>query len=156
MRYGKMRNKRWLALITALSVLMLATACSGRGNSSTQLALGEGNPDHVQVEVLHLNHWPVKGVLDEIEEIVAAYDETDLQLLSFDSSEGKALAKERNIDGHTPLVVFINGEKDFQINGNTVSFYSFPDGSGTLMMGGGEWTMDDLDAALAQVTGGTP
>ncbi|GIQ69642.1 hypothetical protein XYCOK13_24660 [Xylanibacillus composti] len=154
MRQWNMRSKWVRGAAACLVIVLIAAACSNRPASVPQSDSEDGDPDQIQVEVLHLNHWPVKKILDDIEAVVAEYeDDVDIHYYAFGSKEGEALAEARSITGHTPLVIFINGQKDYQLDGKDVTFYSFPEGSGTLMMGSGGWAMDDLHAVLSLLSG---
>ena len=107
-------------------------------------------------------HWEVgiQGVLRAVENRVAtvkadvAYsamivDPYGRILARRDGApEGEAFAKAKELTGHTPLAIFVNGSMQFTLNGRTVKFYSFPQGQGTGMVPDGGWTIQDLQQVL--------
>lgn len=50
------------------------------------------------------------------------------------------------------MAIFVDGEMTFEVDGRSVTFYSFPQGEGTGMVAEGVWTMADLRAVLDQIT----
>ncbi len=134
-----MRKLFWMLLITGF--IMLLTACGG----------GADGP--VQVEIISLDHSPIRPAVQEVEAVVAEFGEqATVQSYHFDTPEGDAFAEEHSLEDHTPIAVFVNGEMEFEVNGRSVKFYSFPQGGGTGMVAEGVWTMDDLRAVLEQAT----
>jgi hypothetical protein len=127
--------------IFSLLLLVLA-ACSG------------GQADGpVQVEIISLDHAPIRPAVQEVLDVVAGYgDKVTVQSYDFDTPEGVAFAEEHGLMEHTPIAVFVNGEMEFELDGRPVKFYSFPQGAGTGMVAEGVWTMDDLRAILNQKT----
>ena len=131
---------RKLAIFSLL--LLISAACSG------------GQVDGpVQVEIISLDHAPIRPVVQEVLEVAAEYgDKVTVQSYNFDTPEGVAFAEEHGLTEHTPIAVFVNGEMESEINGRPIKFYSFPQGEGTGMVAEGVWTMDDLRAVLDQKT----
>ena len=116
-------------------------------------ACGGGNDGPVQVEIISLDHSPIRPAVQEVEALAAEFgDKVVVQSYYFDTPEGTAFAEERELEEHTPIAVFVNGEMEFEINGRFIKFYSFPQGGGTGMVAEGVWTMDDLRAVLEQET----
>jgi len=110
-------------------------------------------PGTVSVDVIALNHPPLRPVLAEVDQLLAGYaDKVHVTHYDFDTPQGADFAKKMNLDGHIPLVIFINGKDTFSLDGRTLNFRSFPQGAGTGMVADGQWTMADLDAVLKQVT----
>ena len=146
----------WLA---ALALIILLAGC-GQGASvggSGVAGAAEGKPGVVAVDVLYLNHPPVTPILADIDKVVAGYgDRVKVTRYDDETPQGQDLAKARNVTGHVPLVIFINGSMEVKVDGRQVKFYSFPQGRSTFMAASGSWTMGDLDAALTQATGVKP
>ena len=116
-------------------------------------ACGGGNDGPVQVEIISLDHSPIRPAVQEVEAVAAEFgDAVVMESYHFDTPEGAAFAEEHDMDEHTPIAVFVNGEMEFEINGRFVKFYSFPQGGGTGMVAEGVWTMDDLRTVLEQET----
>jgi len=131
---------RKLAIFSLL--LLVLAACSG------------GQADGpVQVEIISLDHAPIRPAVQEVLDVVAGYgDKVTVQSYDFDTPEGVAFVEEHGLTEHTPIAVFVNGEMEFELDGRPVKFYSFPQGAGTGMVAEGAWTMDDLRAILNQKT----
>jgi hypothetical protein len=127
--------------IFSLLLLVLA-ACSG------------GQADGpVQVEIISLDHAPIRPTVQEVLDVVTGYgDKVTVQSYDFDTPVGVAFAEEHGLTEHTPIAVFVNGEMEFELDGRPVKFYSFPQGAGTGMVAEGVWTLDDLRTVLDQET----
>lgn len=139
-----------IKLIILFTLLSLAlTACGG--NSP---ALPSTHPDAaVQIEVIALDHAPIGPAVEDVEALAAEYgDMVGYTLYGFDTEEGKAFAEQHDITEHTPIAIYVNGKIEFEIDGRTVKFYSFPQGEGTGVVPDGVWTMDDLRSVLDQET----
>ena len=137
-----MRN---LALFLFLTVVL--AACGG-GQANGQ----RGDP-RVQVEIISLDHAPIRPAMQEAIDVAAEFgDKVTVQSYKFDTPEGAAFAEAHGLTDHTPIAIFVNGEMEFDLGGRTVIFHSFPQGAGTGMVAEGVWTMDDLRAVLDQET----
>ncbi len=135
-------------------VLLLVTAGCSNEAVTGEAPQVENTDGKVLVQILHLNHFPVKSALDEVEQMLRNYeDQVAIQYYTFDSTEGKALAEEKGLKGHTPIVIYVNGEMEFELDGKKVEFYSFPQGEGTPMMGDGGWSVSDLEKIIQLKTG---
>ena len=120
----------------------------------TLLAACSGAPDGpIQVDIISLDHAPVRPVVEEVLGVTAEYgDKVTVIAYDFDTPEGAAFAEEQGLTEHTPVAIFVDGEMAFEINGRSVEFYSFPQGAGTGMVADGAWTMADLRVVLDQET----
>jgi hypothetical protein len=107
----------------------------------------------VQVEIISLDHAPIRPAVQEAIDVTTEYgDKVTVQSYNFDTPEGAAFAEEHGLTEHTPIAIFVNGEMEFEVNGRTIKFYSFPQGAGTGMVAEGVWTLDDLRTVLDQET----
>ena len=140
-----MQNTKLIIVFTLLALAL--TACGG-----APVALPSTYPDAaVQVEVIALNHAPIRSAVEEVEALAAEYGEkVGYTRYDFDTDVGVAFAEKYGIDGHTPFAIYINGEDEFEIDGVATKFYSFPQDSGTGIVASGTWTMDDLRTVLDQ------
>ena len=131
---------------------MLTLAFTACGSNSP--VLPSTHPDAaVQVEVIALDHAPIRPAVEDVEALVTEYGEkVGYTLYSFDTDEGIAFAEQHDLTEHTPIAIYINGEIEFDMDGRAVKFYSFPQGSGTGVVPDGVWTMDDLRSVLDQET----
>ena len=134
-----MKKLLWVLLVSGF--LMLLVACNVKTDES------------VQVGIISLDHAPIRPAVQEALDVMAEYgDKITVQSYDFDTPEGVAFAEEQGLTEHTPMAIFVNGKMSFEVNGRSVKFYSFPQGTGTGMVAEGEWTMDDLRAVLDQET----
>lgn len=118
------------------------------------LAACGGAPDGpVQVEIVSLDHAPIRPIVEEVLGVTAEYgDKVTVVTYDFDTPEGAAFAEEQGLIEHTPVAIFVDGAMAFAVNGRSVEFSSFPQGAGTGMVADGVWTMADLRAVLDQKT----
>jgi hypothetical protein len=150
--------KRVIVGLLGLAALVILVGCGQSASAVGQgAATGGGAPGAATVDILYLNHPPLRPVLADVDKVLAKYgDKVKVTRYDFDTQEGAAFAKAKNITGHEPLAIFINGSTDVTVNGRQVKFLSFPQGQGTGMVQDGAWSMQDLDAVLAQATGAKP
>ena len=147
----KSTSLRMVTLLVTGLALALAS-CTGKATSGTSSS-GERAPGTVTVDILYLNHPPVLPVLANIDQVLKAYgDKLAVTRHDFDTEEAQAFAKKKNISGHFPVVILINGSPTANLGGRKVTFQSFPKGEGTGMIPDGDWSMADLDGALKAAT----
>ena len=136
-------SKRRLSLLVWTFIALALAACAGSPSST---------PGVVTVDILFLNHPPVREVLTQVDPVLAAYgDKVSVTRYDFDTPEGAAFAKKNGLTGHVPLAIFVNGVQTFDVNRRKVTFESFPQGAGTGMVPDGAWTVADLDSVLQSV-----
>jgi len=137
---------------------VLATWLAACGTSAAPTPVApDVKPGTVVVEVIYLNHPPVRPVLTAVDTLLANYGErVSVARYDLDTPEGADLAKAKGLTEHTPLAIFINGSMDFTVGGRAVQFYSFPQGQGTGMVAEGVWTIEDLQDVLDEATSQSP
>lgn len=136
-------SERWLSILVWTFIALALAACAGSPPPT---------PGVVTVDILFLNHPPVRDVLTQVDPVLAAYgDKVSVTRYDSDTPEGAAFAKQKGLTGHVPLAIFINGSQTFDVNGRKVTFESFPQGAGTGMVPDGVWTVADLDSVLQSV-----
>ena len=140
---------KYMALMTLIVGLLLA-GCGA--NAAPAQPLPAAPPGAPIVEIAYLNHSPVRGVITEVDNLLAEYGE-QLYVIRYDfnTPEGEAFAQARDLTEHTPLAIFVNGSIEFTVGGRAVKFYSFPQGQGTFLASAGDWTMADLRQVLDKV-----
>jgi hypothetical protein len=144
-------HPRWLDGLRWLSLLLAFIALTGCGQGFASLT-GRSGP--VTVDIAYLGHPPVKAVLADVDKVLASYgDKVQVSRHDVSTPEGTDFLKSRGIADRTVLAIFVNGSIDFSQNGRQVRFFSFPVGRGTEMTAAGNWTVSDLEAALAQAAG---
>jgi len=134
-------------VVVLLCALILA-GCGGTvmtSNTNPPLpAAAAPQPGVARVEVIYLNHLPIRSVLAEIDQLLGEYgDKVQVTRYDFNSPEGRAFAEAQGLHGHTPVVIFINGSMQATIESRMVTFSNFP---------GSNWTIQDLRAILDQAT----
>jgi len=136
-------------------LVLLLAAC---GTSAAPTAENQDvKPGMVMVDMIYLNHPPVRPVLTEVDKLLVNYGErVSVARYDFDTPEGADFAKAKGLTEHTPLAIFINGSMEFTVGGRAVKFYSFPQGQSTGMVPEGGWTIEDLQQALDEATRKSP
>ena len=106
----------------------------------------------VKVEVLYMNHGPLRPSLEQIKKILSQYGgKISVSWYDFETKEGEQFKAKKGITQHIPLVIWLDGKSAVPVNGKEINFTGFPTGSGPAAFQG-KWTMDDLRQALNQVT----
>jgi hypothetical protein len=106
------------------------------------------------VEVLYLNHGPLMDTLDKMKRVFSSYgDRISVSWYDFESQEGERFKAKKGINQHVPLVIWIDGNEVVTLGQKQIKFVGFPTGAGPAFFQG-KWTIDDLKAALDQVTAG--
>lgn len=137
-----MRSLSAIGLVIAL----LLTGCTDKGTQ-------EPVPDdgRVVVDVAYLDHPPVQPVISEVDKVLKPYD-AKVRVVRHDleSKSGQSFAEENGLTGHVAFAIFIDGKIEASVSGRTVRFENFPAGQAPIPGAAGQWTMEDLDAAIKQ------
>lgn len=124
------------SLLFVLAVFISLTGCSQSGL--------------VNVEIAYRGHPPVRAVLEDVDKLLAKYDQqVKVTRYDVDTPEGETFLKGKEITDPTVLAIFIDDSMMYQEGAKEVQFFSFPVSKGTAMTAAGNWTLEDLDAALA-------
>lgn len=130
--------------------LLLAVALFG-GMFAGSLFAGE--KPIVNIEVLYMNHGPMRPVTRRLQEIFDTYGEqVQPSWYDFESKEGEAFKKAKGVTAHVPCIIWVNGQYTVVIDGEEVTFYGFPTGAGPASFQG-KWTYDDLQKAIDAAAG---
>ena len=106
----------------------------------------------VNVDVLYMNHGPLRPTLNNLRTMFARYEgQITVIWHDFESAEGQKFIKSMGINEHVPLIIWINGKYTLNVNGSQTIFRGFPSGAGPAMFQGA-WNMDLLNRALEQAT----
>ncbi len=125
-------------LATFLLLLPVAARCDGP----------------VQVDVLYMNHAPLRPTLEDLRATFAAYGErVAVAWHDVDTDEGAKFKAAKRISGHVPLVVWVNGSHRHRVDGREVAFTGFPTGAGPELFQG-RWTVAELRKVLDRLTAG--
>ena len=107
-----------------------------------------------RVEVLYMNHGPLMDTLARMKSVFSSFgDKISVAWYDFESKEGEDFMAQKGINQHVPLVIWIDGNQVVKLGQKQIKFVGFPTGAGPMFFQG-KWTIDDLKAALDQVTGG--
>ena len=110
-----------------------------------------GNP--VKVEVLYMNHGPLQDSLKQIQNVFSRFKgKVNVSWYDFESKEGEQFMAKKGITQHIPLVIWMDNQVKFKVDGKDMVFAGFPTGSGPAFFQG-KWTMADLQRVLDQLTG---
>ncbi len=136
--------------VTILAMLIFGALLAGCGVSAAPAqSVPTAPPGVTSVEIIYLNHGPVRGVLTDIDKLLANYGEkVAVTRYDFNSPEGETFAQSHDLKGHIPLAIFVNGSMDFTVGERSGQFYSFPQGQGTGVVPDGAWSLDDLQQVL--------
>ena len=114
-------------------------------------AAGAGKP--VKIEVLYMNHGPLQDSLEGIKKVFTQYQgKVSVSWYDFESKEGGEFMTKKGITQHVPLVIWMDNQVKFKLDGKDMVFVGFPTGSGPAFFQG-KWTMADLQKTLDQLTG---
>jgi hypothetical protein len=110
-----------------------------------------GNP--VKVEVLYMNHGPLQDSLEGIKKVFSQYKgKVTVSWYDYDTKEGEDFMAKKKITQHIPLVIWMDNQVKFKVDGKEIVFAGFPTGSGPASFQG-KWTNADLQKVLDQLTG---
>ena len=106
----------------------------------------------VKIEVLYMNHGPLQDSLEQITNVFSKYREkVTVSWYDFDSKEGERFMAQKKITQHIPLLIWMDNQVKFKVDGRDIVFAGFPTGSGPAFFQG-KWTMADLQKTLDQLT----
>ncbi len=124
--------------------------CLMIGAAGVTLSGGYAAAAQPVVEVLAMTHWPVQNALKPVREFLAKYDgRIRVVDMDIEGADGVKRLKAVGLKGHIPIVLLIDGKKDFKrADGKTVDFVNFPVAAGNPMNLNGTWSVADFEAAL--------
>jgi hypothetical protein len=106
----------------------------------------------VKIEVLYMNHGPLQDTLSSMKKIFSQYrGKVSVSWYDFETKEGEAFMAQKGVKQHIPLVIWMDNQEKFQVDGKEIVFVGFPTGSGPQFFQG-KWTLADLQKALDQLT----
>ena len=107
----------------------------------------------VKIEVLYMNHGPLQDSLEQIKNVFSKYKEkVTVSWYDYDTKEGEDFMAKKRITQHIPLVIWMDNQVKFKVDGKDIVFAGFPTGAGPISFQG-KWTMADLQKTLDQLTG---
>jgi hypothetical protein len=120
--------------------------------SSFSSAYASSPAKQPRIEVLYMNHGPLMETLDKMKDVFSSYgDKISVSWHEFSSKEGEEFKAKKGVNRHMPLMIWIDGDTVVNLGQKQVKFVGFPTGAGPAFFQG-EWTINDLKAALDQAT----
>jgi hypothetical protein len=104
------------------------------------------------VEIVAMPHPPVKAALSPLREWLAAQGKkVTVKEIDSESAEGVKRMQSVKLSGHIPVLILIDGHyRTKRQDGSTVEFINFPNQPNTPPGARGNWTTNDVQAALAE------
>jgi len=113
---------------------------------------GQANAS-IGVEVLFMEHGPMRPTISKVRNLMTTYgDAVHTSWYNVNQQSGKDFMKKKKINGHIPMMILIEGQSDFTIQGREVIFQGFPTGASPFKRVEGNWSLDDLKILLDQKT----
>jgi len=106
----------------------------------------------VKVEIHYMNHGPLQDSIEGIKKVLTQYKgKVAVSWYDFESKEGEQFMAKKGITQHVPLVIWLDDQTKFKVDGKDLAFAGFPSGSGPAFFQG-KWTLADLQKVLEQLT----
>jgi hypothetical protein len=133
-----MKKRFWYYLLTVSLVAIPWIAMAG---------------NQVKVEVLYMNHGPLQDSIEGIKKVFSQYKgKVTVSWYDYDTKEGEDFMAKKGLRQHIPLVIWMDNQVKFRVDGKEIVFAGFPTGSGPAFFQG-KWTNADLQKVLDQLTG---
>ena len=105
--------------------------------------------DKTQLDILYMNHGPMRPTIAQIKDLLGNYGNTvQVSWHDVDQPSGKSYMKKKKIVGHIPMLIMIDGQSDFSIDGREIQLQGFPTGASPFKRVEGNWSLDDLQLLL--------
>jgi hypothetical protein len=99
-----------------------------------------------------MNHGPLQDSIEGIKKVLSRYDgKVTVSWYDFDTKQGETFMAQKGIKQHIPLVIWMDNQVKFKVEGRDIIFAGFPTGSGPAFFQG-KWTNADLQKVLDQLT----
>jgi hypothetical protein len=136
------------AFVAVLMVLLMG--CATETSTAPTSKAGTGT---AVLDVVYLDHPPVRAAITKVDEVVARYQNyVSVRKLNAETEEGRTLVERTRTTtdtDHLSILLLLNGRSEARVDGRTVRFEGFPEGTGPVRSVEGAWTLDQLDKALA-------
>jgi hypothetical protein len=110
--------------------------------------LAAGQVNTVQMEILFMNHGPLQPTIRELSAIIEKYsDHVRADWYDYEQPAARQFMKMKNIQGHIPLLIYINGSPTHNLSDREVTFIGFPTGTGPYQFQG-KWSVKDLETVI--------
>jgi hypothetical protein len=133
------------AFVAVLMVLLVG--CATETSTAPTSEVGTGT---AVLDVVYLDHPPVRAAITKVDEVVARYQNyVSVRKLNAETEEGRTLVEHTRTTDQVSILLLLNGRSEAKVDGRTVRFEGFPEGTGPVRSVEGAWTLDQLDKALA-------
>lgn len=103
----------------------------------------------IQVDILYMNHGPMRPTVAKIKTLLDSYgNSVQASWYDVDQPAGKSYMKKQKIVGHIPMLIMIDGQSDFSIDGKEIQLRGLPTGASPFKRVEGNWSPDDLKLLL--------
>lgn len=137
----KKQSRSTIKVVAILFFASILFSWPGQGSAA--------NKKEVQFEILYMNHGPMRPTIAKIKELLSSYGDTvQASWHDVDQPSGKTFMKKQKIVGHIPILIMIDGQSDFSIDGRDVKLKGFPTGASPFKRVEGNWSLDDLQLLL--------
>lgn len=103
----------------------------------------------IKMDILFMNHGPMRPTVAKIKSLLNNYSgDVAASWYDADLKSGKTFMREQGITGHIPLLIQINGQSAFTLDGRSVTLIGFPTGAAPFKRVEGNWSLDDLQRIL--------
>lgn len=138
--------RNYSMLVILILGIILNLGCEEKNKKETILSNKK-----IVVEILYMDHGPVQPILKAMRsEFEQFADKVDFKWFDFDND--LEFKKEKGIDSHIPIVIWINNSNTVKINGEQIKFSGFPSDQGP-KFARGQWKVSDLIAAIKNILG---
>lgn len=137
-----MMNKQGMSTIKVAAIILFACILFSWPDQGSAA-------DKVQFDILYMNHGPMRPTIAKIKDLLGNYGNTvQASWHDVDQPSGKSFMKQQKIVGHIPMLIMIDGQSDFSIDGRDVKLKGFPTGASPFKRVEGNWSLDDLQLLL--------
>jgi hypothetical protein len=96
-----------------------------------------------------MNHGPMRPTIRNLKSLFQRNaGKVHVSWFDFDQQSGKTFMRKKDIKGHIPLLIFINGNYTFDLGNRKVTFMGFPTGQGPFRRVEGQWTFQELEQVI--------
>ena len=96
-----------------------------------------------------MNHGPMRPTIRNLKALFQRNaGRVHVSWFDFDQQSGKSFMSRKGINGHIPLLIYINGDHTFDFGDRKVTFMGFPTGKGPFRQVQGKWTLQELEQVI--------
>jgi hypothetical protein len=139
-----------VSAVAAAFVAVLMALLTGCATDTSTAPTPTVSTEMVALDVVYLDYPPVRAAVTKVDEVVAKYQNyVSVRKLNAETDEGRALVDSSLATNQVSILLLLNGRSETKVDGRTVRFEGFPEGTGPVRSVEGAWNLDQLDKALA-------